>query len=526
MNHIQIEAVYSASHIGHRVQNQDHLGCFVDPLSNQALIVVADGMGGHKGGEMAAKAVVKSAEKHWQERDNISDIDAYLLALVDLAHQAVRNQQNSETPDAQSTLCALYLDKENLVSVHVGDSRVMQFDRKGLVKKTVDHSLAQLEVLKGNISEDQAAQHPGQNKLFTSIGGSNKPQPEIERFAAMDATFVICSDGFWELFTQDGMHRAVVALCSSGALETLIESKISGVKNHDNTTAIVVSIKAKEGVTELSSQHTETSTHADANKAGAFFGRKQASLLLVIFALALFLLAALLWLLPEETNNTRENEAGATNKVATSTSAPVPDSSNTHIQSSSTGYEQSLFDRVDGVEIDQNQSDNLISTLRTEMSVPVKGVDDAIEKTREHLLATNQISPDDELVAIDQTNTISGTQIIKLQQFHQGIPVYGAETISMVNANTLQKVNSKTVKDISVDLQPKLSSSETIALTEEKLQSAFTLLKDAQLTIFENDNVQYLAWVVEVELSNNVAHRIFLDANDGHVIEQVNLVIY
>lgn len=242
MSTLHITNLVMASHIGQREQNQDCIKYFHSKKTEQSLIVVADGMGGHKGGKIAAESVIKAAEMHWQKHQNIEDVELYLLELVELAQQMVCECQSQDIPNAQSTLCALYLDKTRAVSVHVGDSRVMQFNANGLLKKTADHSLAQLEVLKGKISEDEAAFHPTQNKLYLSIGGSEKPDAEIEYFAIEDSTFVVCTDGFWELFSLNGMHQEVQTLDTNDDLRQLIGQKLSEKSNHDNTTVAIVTV--------------------------------------------------------------------------------------------------------------------------------------------------------------------------------------------------------------------------------------------------------------------------------------------
>ena len=213
------------------------------PDGTAHLLAVADGLGGHSGGLLAARTVARTAEKCWRDRDVQEVATAYLERLVRESHAAVRRVGSERNLDPQSTLAALLLEGGEATSIHCGDSRVMQFSDTELVKRTLDHSMAQLHALRGVISEEEIATHPDQNRLFTSVGGPGAPEVETTRWdLSKGRRFVVCSDGFWEIFPPDEMLDLFAFSDPSLELERRVECKLESLERHDNTSAILVEV--------------------------------------------------------------------------------------------------------------------------------------------------------------------------------------------------------------------------------------------------------------------------------------------
>ena len=231
---------YEFTHVGQRTENQDRMKVLRSPEEDEFLLVVADGLGGHAGGGLAAQTVIESAERCWNSRREDSDAESFLRRLVNECHAAVNKAGEAPGVEPRSTLAALLGRGPELASVHAGDSRVMQFSDRGLARRTLDHSIAQLDVLRGVIAEEELANHPDQKKLFAHIGGEEAPDAEYKRWdPSKGARFVVCSDGFWEIFPPDEILSIFAAPEPLTAVERRFAEKLEHREGCDNTTAIL-----------------------------------------------------------------------------------------------------------------------------------------------------------------------------------------------------------------------------------------------------------------------------------------------
>lgn len=234
-------AVYTFSHVGQRDENQDRLAVFGPVEEESRLFVVADGLGGHGGGALAAESVVNAAGGIWPPGSQ--DPECLLRCLVQECHAAVRRTGSEHDLDARSTVAALLLSEEVAMSVHVGDSRVMQFSERSLVGQTSDHSLAQLLVSRGELSERDAAGHASQAQLLSSVGGPTTPSAEVNHWDLSCGTrFVVCSDGFWSIFSHAEVPELFDSAEPEADMRQQLESKLERLQHHDNCTAILVEI--------------------------------------------------------------------------------------------------------------------------------------------------------------------------------------------------------------------------------------------------------------------------------------------
>ena len=134
------------THIGQGEENQDRVRVLTSRTSQDgdaSLLVVADGLGGHSGAALAAQTLVDTADRLWGERAGSSDAEEFLRKLALESHAAVNKTGHEHGKDPRSTLAALLLNGSEAVSVHAGDSRVMQLSGDRVVKRTLDHSIGQ-----------------------------------------------------------------------------------------------------------------------------------------------------------------------------------------------------------------------------------------------------------------------------------------------------------------------------------------------------------------------------------------------
>jgi len=209
------------SDIGGREEQQDRAEILTSAAADAHLVVLADGMGGHHGGALAAQAVV-DASRQLFEAEVVDDPTTALERYCLQAHRAVTGlgEHGGQTPG--STCVLLYIAGDEAYWAHVGDSRLYHFRKGKLLNRTRDHSLVQLLVARGELAEEEMATSPLQNQLYMRLGGNEPPQPELGSADVQQGdAFVLCSDGFWEsvgdeevaaILSRDDLEQAVAEL--------------------------------------------------------------------------------------------------------------------------------------------------------------------------------------------------------------------------------------------------------------------------------------------------------------------------
>ena len=219
--------------------NQDQL------LVAGDLVAVADGMGGHRAGEVASQVAVEAL----QEAFALDPTTGGLVAAVRAANAAVWSRGDAD-PALQgmgTTIAAAALVTEDrhkrLAIVNVGDSRVYRLQEGRLSCLSSDHSLVADMVRAGAISEDEARTHPRRNILTRVLGGGPDIDPYFaEAVAAAGDRLLLCSDG---LFNDLSEQEIAEALASVAAPTDAATHLVALAKHHggsDNITAVVADI--------------------------------------------------------------------------------------------------------------------------------------------------------------------------------------------------------------------------------------------------------------------------------------------
>jgi serine/threonine protein phosphatase PrpC len=198
--------------IGKRTTNQDTVGeAFNDPL---ACFVVADGAGGHEGGEIASRVVVAAVLDHF-DRDPGFGPDSLLAYAASASREvAARKRETPRFADMSTTVAALMVDCEHSQALwaHLGDTRIYLFRDARLHAMSKDHSLTQQLIDAGYARADQLRIHPQRNILFAAIGAENDTEIELTAGAITllpgDA-LLLCTDGLWEWVMEADMERTL-----------------------------------------------------------------------------------------------------------------------------------------------------------------------------------------------------------------------------------------------------------------------------------------------------------------------------
>ena len=198
--------------IGKRATNQDTVGeAFEDPL---ACFVVADGAGGHEGGEVASRLVVDAILNCFRQDPGFGPAALLGYAACASADVASRKQQEPRYADMSTTVAALLVDcaRGQALWAHLGDSRVYLFRDARLHAMSKDHSLTQQLIDAGYAKAEQLRIHPQRNILFAAIGAEGDTQIELSagttRLLPGDA-LLLCSDGLWEWVMEGDMERTL-----------------------------------------------------------------------------------------------------------------------------------------------------------------------------------------------------------------------------------------------------------------------------------------------------------------------------
>jgi len=237
----------AASAVGRvRAINQDDFGAGDD------LFVLADGMGGHRGGEVASAEAVAGVLGSFDERTR-----AGLARAVDRANQAVFGRAAGDVDlfGMGTTLCALALARSEggdvLAVANVGDSRVYRYGDGRLTQVSDDHSLVADLVRAGDLTEEEAARHPQRNILTRALGIESALSVDTwELSIQADDRYLLCSDG---LFNEIDDDRIAALLAGHDNPEltaaTLVRAAVDA-GGHDNVTALVVDIDAAPSAQE------------------------------------------------------------------------------------------------------------------------------------------------------------------------------------------------------------------------------------------------------------------------------------
>ncbi|PCI06899.1 MAG: protein phosphatase [Gammaproteobacteria bacterium] len=235
-----------------RDHNEDAIAC----EETIALAIVADGMGGHRGGEMASAITVstiletiteKTKAIHTDETDDDTGYSAESMIVHEAISQANTNVYNSSLTNAQyrgmgtTIVVALFYDNRYTVA-HVGDSRLYRLRDGELEQITRDHSLMQELIERGFYTTEQARNSLNKNLVTRAIGIDETVQVDIQEDIAMvDDIYLLCSDGVTDMIEDDLIKTAMVN--NSNDLETAATEIIrlaNEAGGKDNISALLV----------------------------------------------------------------------------------------------------------------------------------------------------------------------------------------------------------------------------------------------------------------------------------------------
>ena len=233
------------SNPGGRDHNEDSAAW--KDLPDGGLFVVADGLGGHRYGELASKCAADCLLGSGGPEAN-ADVREWLQQQFALANEKILGLQAEKNGNMKSTLVALMIRGEKAYWAHTGDSRLYYFHRSTLAACTEDHSVAYKKYKAGEITRARIAQDEDQASLLRVLGNASHFEPDVSEvrdpLEPGDA-FLMCTDGVWEYLSDD---EALVDLLKAETArewaELLLLRIIARVKpGNDNLSLITVLVR-------------------------------------------------------------------------------------------------------------------------------------------------------------------------------------------------------------------------------------------------------------------------------------------
>ncbi len=200
-----------------REMNQDSY-YISQSLDEVQLYMLADGMGGYKGGEIASKLAIQSAKSYIQnnfkeipkDRDSIIQL---LASSMEYANMVVyeKSKEDKELENMGTTLEIVLVYGNKAFIGHIGDSRIYRIRKSFIRKLTQDHSYVQKLVKDGTITQEEAKHHPQKNMLMKALGCNAFIEPDIlVRGFLKEDVYIMCSDGLSNLVEQEEMYDIVL----------------------------------------------------------------------------------------------------------------------------------------------------------------------------------------------------------------------------------------------------------------------------------------------------------------------------
>ncbi len=210
------------------------------------LYILADGMGGYNGGEIASRLATSSVKSYIES--NFNEIEHTKENIADLIKNAIeyanmvvyeKSKESEELENMGTTLevCLIYNNKAFIG--HIGDSRIYRI-RKNIIRKlTQDHSYVQELVNDGTITKEEAVHHPKKNMLMKALGCTPFIEPDITiKGFLKDDIIVICSDGLTNMINEQEIYNIIVQDVTNSS--TNLVNRANELGGYDNITVLVI----------------------------------------------------------------------------------------------------------------------------------------------------------------------------------------------------------------------------------------------------------------------------------------------
>lgn len=233
-----------------RSHNEDSV-IVVKNASNEYLLAVADGMGGHRGGEIASSIAISHIGKRFLDMGSIGTKEDAVRWISDSAHEANAliykyTSEHLESVGMGTTLVVAVMTDKFLLFGNIGDSSGYVYKNKKLHKITADHTLVNLLVKSGELTEEEAKEHPRKNVLMKALGANVTVEMDIFDVETDVDGIMLCSDGLTNMLEEEQIAKV---LNEKNSIEDRLTKLITKSNNRGGTDNISVAfLEKKNGV--------------------------------------------------------------------------------------------------------------------------------------------------------------------------------------------------------------------------------------------------------------------------------------
>jgi len=246
-------SIYQESKKGGRKVNQDRMGYLY--TRDSLMMMVADGMGGHARGEVAAQLTMQTVAAVYQRlaKPLLPDPARFLEEAVLASHfELHRYRAEQSLPEAPRTTIVLCVVQRGVATwAHVGDSRLYLIRNGDIVERTLDHSRVHHLVSSGLIRPEDAKDHPERNRIFNCLGAFVAPTVEISHPTALHGgdILLMCSDGLWGTLSDREIVDAFSNRTVMRAVPDIVDAALEqGGPESDNCTALAMAWAGAESL--------------------------------------------------------------------------------------------------------------------------------------------------------------------------------------------------------------------------------------------------------------------------------------
>ena len=226
-----------------RTNNQDYANQYKNK-AGKSMVFLADGMGGHRAGNIASEMAVTDLGAAWvaTEISTINEVREWFAEYLEKENQQIhRIGQDEEHKGMGTTLEAVAVIDDQVLFAHVGDSRIGLVRNGEYHQLTSDHSLVNALLKAGQITEEEAAHHPQRNIITQSIGQKDELQPDFGMVTVEAEDFIVInSDGLTNMISGDEIRDIVVSDLSVEEKAKTLVRFANNAGGLDNITVVLI----------------------------------------------------------------------------------------------------------------------------------------------------------------------------------------------------------------------------------------------------------------------------------------------
>lgn len=233
-----------------RIRDNNQDAYYLPSDKNVPLFIIADGMGGHKAGEIASSLAIDLISENFNkfldmENVNEENIKENILKSINKANEKIykKAMKEEDCSGMGTTVTLAYISNKNLYIGHVGDSRAYAFKDGNLLQITEDHSLVEELIKNGSISKEEAKYHPQRNIITRAVGTSKNIEVDIMALSKKTVEILLlCTDGLTSMLDDDEIKNTLI---NSENMQLACEDlvKLSNDKGgYDNITVLAIKL--------------------------------------------------------------------------------------------------------------------------------------------------------------------------------------------------------------------------------------------------------------------------------------------